>query len=108
MIEKITNLLIKAKKTHDDYTNFGKTFLYAKKLRSINDKILNCVRKLDFGLNEELEKPSQDLKEHIQDWISVWDKEQSIQKPKDNDVFIFYSPKRYPKDLELPLNNHIK
>ena len=108
MIKKIIALLTKAKKTHNDYINFGKTFLYAKKLRSINEQILICVKKLDFNLDKELKKPSLDLKEHIEDWISVWDKEQSIRKPKDNDVFIFYSPKRYPKDLELILVNYIK
>ena len=108
MIKKIIDLLIEAKKIHNNYINFGKTFLYAKKLRSINDQILTCVKKLDFDKNKELEKPLLDLKEHIEDWIIVWDREQSIQKPKDNDVFIFYSPKRYPKDLELVLNKYIK
>ena len=108
MIKKIINLLIKSKKVHNDYIKFGKTFLYAKKLRSINEQILTCVKKLDFNSNKEIEKPSLDLKEHIEDWISIWDKEQSIKKPKNNDVFTFYSTKRYPKELELLLLNYIK
>ena len=108
MIKKIINLLIKSKKAHNDYIRFGKTFLYAKKLRSINEQILTCVKKLDFNSNKEIEKPSLDLKEHIEDWISIWDKEQSIKKPKNNDVFTFYSTKRYPKELELLLLNYIK
>ena len=106
-MKKIIDLLIKAKNTHKNYIHSGKTFLYAKKLRSINEQILICVKKLDFDLNKELEKPSLDLKEHIEDWISVWDKEQSIRKPKNNDVFIFYNSKRYSKDLELLLINYI-
>ena len=100
--------MIKAKKIHKDYINFGKTFLYAKKLRLVNDQILICIKKLDFDSNKELEKSSLDLKEHIEDWISIWDKEQSIKKPKNNDVFTFYSTKRYPKELELLLLNYIK
>ena len=31
-----------------------------------------------------------------------------IKKPKNNDVFTFYSTKRYPKELELLLLNYIK
>ena len=81
--------MIKTKKIHKDYINFGKIFLYAKKLRLVNDQILICIKKLDFDSNKELEKSSLDLKEHIEDWISIWDKEQFIRKPKDNDVFIF-------------------
>ena len=73
--------MIKAKKIHKDYINFGKTFLYAKKLRLVNDQILICIKKLDFDSNKELEKSSLDLKEHIEDWISTWDKEQFIRKP---------------------------
>ena len=108
MTKKIIDLLNKAKKIHKDYINFGKTFLYAKKLRLVNDQILICIKKLDFDSNKELEKSSLDLKEHIEDWISIWDKEQFIRKPKDNDVFIFYNLKRYPKNFELLLNNYIK
>ena len=108
MIKKIINLLIKSKKIHSDYIKLGKTFFYAKKLRSINEQILTCLTKLDFNSNKEFEKPSLDLKEHIEDWISIWDKEQSIKKPKNNDVFIFYSTKRYPKEFELLLFNYIK
>ena len=108
MTNKIIDLLIKAKKIHKDYINFGKTFLYAKKLRLVNDQILICIKKLDFDSNKELEKSSLDLKEHIEDWISIWDKEQSIKKPRNNDVFTFYSTKRYPKELELLLLNYIK
>ena len=108
MIKKIIDLLIESKKTHNDYIELGKTFLYAKKLRSINEQILTSIKKLDFNSNKELEKPSLDLKDHIEDWISIWDKEQSIRKPRNNDVFIFYSPKKYPKELELLLINYIK
>ena len=108
MIKKIIDLLIESKKTHNDYIEFGKIFLYAKKLRSINEQILTCVKKLDFNSNKELEIPSLDLKEHIEDWISIWDKEQTIRKPRNNDVFIFYSSKRYPKELELLLINYKK
>tara|TARA_B100000768_G_C11248703_1_gene363012 strand:- start:1198 stop:1524 length:327 start_codon:yes stop_codon:yes gene_type:complete len=108
LIKKIIDLLIKSKKIHNDYIKLGKTFLYAKKLRSINKQILTCLTELNFNSVKELEKPSLDLKEHIEDWISTWDKEQFIKKPKNNDVFIFYSKKRYPKEFELLLFNRIK
>ncbi|MDB9807732.1 hypothetical protein OAB83_00220 [Candidatus Pelagibacter sp.] len=108
MEKELLALLINSKKTYDNYIINGKIFLYAKKLRLINQKILNLIKKLNFEKNNKLKKPTIDLKKHIEDWAIIWDREKSIRNPEDNDVFIFTSYKKYPKDLELLLINRFK
>ena len=103
LTKELLILLSSSKMTYDEYITKGKTFLYSKKLRSINEQILDLMNEPNFEKNKELEEPSLDLKQHIEEWIVFWDKEQSIKNPKDNDVFIFKNYKRYPKDLELLL-----
>ena len=108
MEKELLALLINSKKTYGNYIINGKIFLYAKKLRLINQKILNLIKKLNFEKNNKLKKPTIDLKKHIEDWAIIWDREKSIRNPEDNDVFIFTSYKKYPKDLELLLINRFK
>jgi len=106
--KKLLELLGNSKKTYDNYIINQKTFLYSKKLRHINQKILNLIKKLNFEKDNELKKPTIDLKKHIEDWMIIWDREKSIRNPKDNDIFIFNGYKKYPKDLELLLINRFK
>ena len=103
--KELLELLINSKKTYDNYIINGKTFLYAKKLRLVNQEILNFFKKNNFEKDNELKKPAIDLKKHIEDWVIIWDREKLIRNPKDNDVFIFTGYKKYPKDLELLLIN---
>ena len=106
--KELLELLINSKKTYDNYIINGKTFLYAKKLRLVNQEILNLIRKLDFEKDNELKKPAIDLKKHIEDWVIIWDGKKLISNPEDNDVFIFTGYRKYPKDLELLLINRFK
>tara|TARA_B100000787_G_C15990708_1_gene205680 strand:- start:207 stop:533 length:327 start_codon:yes stop_codon:yes gene_type:complete len=106
--EELLQLLKSSKKTYDDYILNGKIFLYAKSLRLINGQILDLIKKLNFEKNNELKKPFFALKQHIEEWIVIWDKEQLEKKPEDNDVFIFNGYKKYPKDLELLLISRTK
>ena len=108
MQEELLQLLKSSKKTYDDYILNGKIFLYAKSLRLINGQILDLIKKLNFEKNNELKKPFFALKQHIEEWIIIWDKEQFEKKPEDNDVFIFNGYKKYPKDLELLLISRTK
>ena len=103
MQEELIQLLKNSKKTYDDYMHNGKTFLYAKHLRFLNEQILILIKKMHVEKNGKLEKALFALKEHIEEWIIIWDKEQLIQKPENNDAFIFTVYKKYPKDLELLL-----
>ena len=108
MEKELLELLRDSKKIYDNYIINGKAFLYAKKLRLINQKILNLIKKLNFDKDNELKKPAIYLKKHIEDWAIIWDREKSIRNPKDKDVFIFNGYKKYPKDLELLLINRFK
>ena len=108
MQEKLLKLLKSSKKIYDDYILNGKTFLYAKNLRLINGQILNLIKKPHLEKSNELKKPFFDLRQHIEEWVIIWDKEQLIKKPEDNDVFIFNGYKKYPKNLELLLISRTK
>ena len=106
--KELLELLRNSKKTYDNYIMSGKTFLYAKKLRLVNQEILNLIKKLNFKKDNELKNPSIDLKKHIEDWVIIWDREKLIRNPEDNDVFIFTGYRKYPKDLELLLISRFK
>jgi len=106
--KELLKLLRNSKKTYDNYIVNGKIFLYAKKLRLVNQEILNFFKKNNFEKDNELKKPAIDLKKHIEDWVIIWDREKLIRNPKDNDVFIFTGYRKYPKDLELLLINRFK
>ena len=106
--KELLKLLRNSKKTYDNYIVNGKIFLYAKKLRLVNQEILNFFKKNNFEKDNELKKPAIDLKKHIEDWVIIWDREKLIRNPKDNDVFIFTGYRKYSKDLELLLINRFK
>ena len=108
MNKELLKLLRNSKKTYDNYIVNGKIFLYAKKLRLVNQEILNFFKKNNFEKDNELKKPAIDLKKHIEDWVIIWDREKLIRNPKDNDVFIFTGYRKYPKNLELLLINRFK
>ena len=87
--------------------NLVKCIFDKKKIKLVNQKVLNLIKKLNFEKDNELKKSSIDLKKHIEDWVIIWDKEKLIRNPKDNDVFIFTGYNKYPKDLELLLINRL-
>ena len=108
MEKELLKLLRSSKTAHDNYIINGKNFKYAKNLRLLNEQILELIKKFNFEKDDELNKPSIELKKHIENWAIIWDREQSIRNPKDNDVFIFTGYKKYPKDLELLLISRFK
>ena len=106
--KELLKLLRNSKKTYDNYIVNGKTFLYAKKLRLVNQEILNLIKEYNFEKDNELKKTVIDLKKHIENWVIIFDREKLIRNPKDSDVFIFTGYRKYPKDLELLLINRFK
>ena len=46
--KELLELLRNSKKTYDNYIINGKTFLYAKKIKLVNQKVLNLIKKLNF------------------------------------------------------------
>ena len=89
-----------SKKNYNEYISNGKIFFYTKKLRIINADILDLIMNQNFEEYEKLKKPLLNLRKHLEEWIFLWDKEQNIRNPDDNDEFIFTSCKKYPKNLE--------
>ena len=64
--KELLELLRNSKKTYDNYIINGKTFLYAKKIKLVNQKVLNLIKKLNFEKDNELKRPAIDLKKHIE------------------------------------------
>jgi len=108
LIKKLLYLLDNSKKIYDLYILNGQIFLYAKKLRKINKKILDLIEKPNFVKDQKIKKPLLSLKKHIKEWIILWDKEQVARKPNNKDVFIFAGYTRFPKGLESFLISTLK
>jgi hypothetical protein len=102
-------LLSEVKKIHENYMSNGKIFLHTIELRDINEKILVLIKEINLqGGDKELKDSSLDLIEHLEQWISIWDREKDIRRPNDNDEFIFNGYKKYPKKIENLLIRHSK
>jgi hypothetical protein len=105
-IQKLLSHLDQVKKIHEKYMSNGKIFIYTIELRNMNDKILVLIKEINLQGNEELKSSSLDLIEHLDEWISIWDKEKNIRTPSNNDEFIFNGYKKYPKNFENLLIQH--
>jgi len=106
-IQKILSYLNQVKKIHEKYMSNGKKFIHTIELRDINEKILILINEINLWGDEGLENSCLDLIEHLHEWISIWDKEKKIRRPRHDDEFIFYGYKKYPKNLESLLVSHL-
>ena len=100
-------LLDEVKNIHENYISNGKIFLHTIELRDINEKILVLIKEAKLQGDKELKDSSLDLIEHLEQWISIWDRERGIRRPDDNDEFIFNGYKKYPKKIENLLIRHL-
>jgi hypothetical protein len=106
-IQKLLSYLDHAKKIHEKYISNGQIFIHTIELRGVNEKILVLIKELKLKEDEELKNSSLDLIEHLNRWISIWDKEKNIRKPNDDDKFIFNNYKKYPKNFEILLTQYL-
>ncbi len=105
-LKKIYHYLIDSKKLHQEYLESGKKFIPTKKIRQINQGILDLIiQQNSFPL--ELEKPINDLKEHLIDWIEHWEKEKLNLNPKSSTIFIFEGYKLFPKNTDKIIEDYI-
>ena len=105
-IQKLLSYLEQVKKIHEKYICNGKIFIYAIELRNINEKILVLIKTINLEGNEELKRSSLNLIEHLDEWISIWEKEKNIRTPSNDDVFIFNGYRKFPKNFENLLIQH--
>tara|TARA_Y100000389_G_scaffold162964_1_gene166000 strand:+ start:1906 stop:2280 length:375 start_codon:yes stop_codon:yes gene_type:complete len=107
-IKEMLSLLDSSKKIYKNYLSDGRKFLYAKDLRSINEKIVNLINTQKFEKDEVLKPAFQNLKKHLEEWICAWDREKINKTPNDNDKFTFSGYRTYPKYLDKLLISHLE
>ena len=66
-IKEMLSLLDSSKKIYKNYLSDGHKFLYAKDLRSINEKIVNLINTQKFEKDEVLKPAFQNLKKHLEE-----------------------------------------
>ena len=106
-IKHLISLLEKSKRCHKNYLENGKKFYLTKEIRIINQNIFDLINQDDIIYSIELKKPISDLKEHLIDWISLWESERVKNQPGDMDVFVFHGYKQYPKYLDKILKDFV-
>ena len=57
---------------------------------------------------KDLKKAILDLKEHLEQWMVLWDKTNNKRHFKNNEKFTFIGYKTYPKRLDALLIRHSK
>ena len=107
-IKGLINLLNYSKKTYTEYHFNNGQYIFAKKLRVINEEIFIQAKKLKNIKDEDLKKAILDLKKHLEQWMILWDKTNNKRHFKNNEEFTFIGYKTYPKRLDALLIRHSK
>ena len=107
-IKGLINLLNYSKKTYTEYHFNNGQYIFAKKLRVINEEIFIQAKKLKNVKDEDLKKAILDLKKHLEQWMILWDKANNKRRFKNNEEFTFIGYKTYPKRLDALLIRHSK
>jgi hypothetical protein len=98
------NLFNQSRKAYTEYHSNNGQYLYAKKLRVINEEICMHAEKLETVKEEDLKKAILELKEHLEQWMFLWDKTNNKKHWKNKEEFVFTGYKTYPKRLDALLN----
>ena len=106
-IRNLISLLNDSKESHRRYLENEKKFYFTKIIRIINQNILDLINQNNLNVPLEIQEFILDLKEHLIDWIYLWEKERVRLKPKDSDMFIFVGYKLFPKKVDKILEDYI-
>ena len=99
------------KESHIEYKKYiqnGKKFIYSKKIRSINQNMYDLLKSNMEIDTLDLTLIIDDLIEHLEQWIWIWEKKKKTLSPGDNDIFFFSGYKNFPKNFENILISYIK
>jgi hypothetical protein len=99
------------KESHEEYKNYmhhGKKFVYTKKIRSVNQNVYDLLKEYDVPDIPELALVIEEVIEHLEQWIPLWDNEKNNLAPNDDDIFVFGGYKRYPKNFEEIATSYLK
>jgi hypothetical protein len=108
ILKKLESLLKKSRENHNKYIQDKKIFIYAKKIRISNQRILMFVENNFLLFPTAINKEILELKTHLIEWSQAWDDHKLLIKPSDNDIFIFKGYKTYPRSLDSCLSDLIK
>ena len=96
-LSEVYTQLKQSEDVYKKYLTNGKTFLYAKKLKSHNLKIKDLLMINSCLLSDMLHKDSILLIAHYNSWLEKWDELEQKLKPEPSDEFIFENSHTFPK-----------
>jgi hypothetical protein len=108
IIKFLGKIYINLKRSEIAYQNYmdnDKKFIYAKILKSCNEKILHLLIDNAYLLSDELIKESIKLVFHLDIWIEKWNDLEKKQKPKFEDEFVFENKFTFPREAAQNLEN---
>ena len=101
-------LLDESKELYQVYINNKKKFSHAKKIKSLNIKILKKLNNQAPFVSKILTKSIVNLKKHLEEWNNCWNKKKQKQKPKDVDEFIFNGYSKFPSGFDELVTGFLK
>jgi len=108
IIKFLGKIYINFKRSEIAYRNYmdnDKKFIYAKILKSCNEKILHLLIDNAYLLSDELVKDSMKLISHLDIWIEKWNDLENKQKPNIEDGFVFENKFTFPREAAQNLEN---
>ena len=87
-----------AERAYRDYLAQGKTFFLASILRDHNFVALQIAVENGHLLPAVLKSDLAGLVAHLETWLALWTEHHDRNKPANDDVFVFESRLRFPKE----------
>jgi hypothetical protein len=87
------------------YLNNGKTYQYARQLRTINQNTINLILSSKNSIPVELEDDFALVLNHLEVWAELWDKLNQTKIFKLNEPFIFQNKVSFPKESAKRIDN---
>ncbi|MBC7949785.1 MAG: hypothetical protein H7Y42_18015 [Chitinophagaceae bacterium] len=81
-----------------DYLEGGKTYFFARILRTYNNATRELLLEKGYLLSEELQQDALALITHYDIWMEKWDDLETRMKPAPNDEFVFPNDHVFPKN----------
>lgn len=107
-IKILLKLLKQSKNAYINYNSNNSQYFFAEELRFINKKIFTHIETKKLTEDTELKNALSELKEHLVQWMLLWDKKNMTKDFNLNDEFRFKGYKTYPKKLDSMLSHHLK
>jgi hypothetical protein len=105
LLIQIHNLMEESLLIYKAYLQNGKTYIYAKELRRVNNETTLLLEKNLTIFIPELNAAAKLLIEHYSIWRSKWDELDNELNPSDDDEFVFQNNHTFPKEAAMLFEN---